>query len=435
MHTRWLPVWLLVTACGARVADATDEIESSDVESSEVESSDVGSSVVESGDGGGSGSDATSDGEPEPDLPTPELACETFGLTVPAHVISDELEPDKYTGGIVVGGDGLLAVWRNSWFPAHNLMARRLDLDGQPVGASFLLSQHYVDAKPMIRASTGGNSLLTQCVYFDGLSHVTALRVDAAGNVAQDIVSIAPAYCGTLDPQGIWTGMRHLIAWADASTDQLSLTVTDEQLGDRSTTLLMPEGNESAPRFAVAPDGTVALASGLEGGSIAIWLVSPAGALLGAPIEVELGFELGFPAALAITPLESGFIIWSSGPAEGGFYRIELDASGEPVAEPLAMPGWEAWDINDVDVAPVPGGHMLATSVRDLQHDFIAFALVDDAGVAGPPQEFDDGLDDGFIATPRLNHLDGRVFMTYYAIFELFGEEGEIRMAEFGCLD
>ena len=413
MRARGLIVLLLATACGPRLVD----IDEGDATSGE-------------------------SGEVIPDLPPPLPACEEFGLTVPARVLSDELARYKVPGGIVADSDGLLAVWRRGFIgtdPDPNLMARRLDISGDPLGASFALSQRNVTNGPLIRPSSDGYALLTQCARFGYEDRAAPLRIDASGNVAQDMFIIEPEqqFCGAHDPLGIWTGLRHMVAWTDNSTDELRLAIMDEQLGDRSTILLAPEGDLSAPpRFAIAPDGTIALASGLRLGPITIWLMTPDGELLGEPTEVEFEFDLEDPADLAITPMDDGgYVIWVDGRWEGGLYRIELDANGEHVAGPVAMPGWEAWLLDDVDVVPAPGGHMLAFTAWDFENNFIAWALVDGDGVLGPLNHFDDGLDDFYTSSPHLNHLGGRIFMTYSASLGEFVDEFEIRMAEFGCLE
>jgi hypothetical protein len=410
---RWLPV-LLATACGPRLVDSVDTIEGSS----------------ESGE------------DPVPDLPPEIPACQEFGLTVPARVLSDDPSRYKVAGGIVTGPDELLAVWRRGFDgldPDPNLMARRLDIQGNPIGASFALSDRNVTNGPLLRPSSDGHTLLTQCARFGYEDRAAPLRIDASGAVAQDMFIIAPEsqHCGAHDPLGIWTGLRHLISWTDNSTYELRLALMDAEFGDRSTISLAPEGDLSAPpRFAQAPDGTLALVAGLRLGPIAIWLMTPDGELLGDATEVEFDIANEDPRGLAITPIASdGYVVWVAGRWEGGLYRIDLDADAEHLAGPTAVPGWSDWLLEDIDVVAAPGGHMLTFGTWDWENNFISWAFVDKGGVLGPPQEFADDFDEFYLATPRLNHLGGRVFMTYSASLGEFVDEFEIRMAEFGCVE
>jgi hypothetical protein len=336
----------------------------------------------------------------------------------------------------------MLAVWRrgfNGSNPDPNLIARRLDASGEPLGASFALTSRNITNGPFVRPSSSGHWLLTQCARFGFEDRAAPFRIDVAGVVSEDMFIIPPQAqsCGAHDPQGIWTGLRHLVSWTDNSTDELRLAVMDEHLDNVETTLLAPEGDLSAPpRFTIAPDGIVALVAGLRLGPISIWLLGQDGELLGEPTEVEFDIEGESPSDVVLTAVASGgYTVWVLGRWEGGLYRIELDADGQRLEGPTAVPGWEPWLLDDIDIAPAPGGYMLAFTTWDGEANAVAWAHLGADGTLGPPQIYADDFDEFYTAQPRLNQRGDRIFMSYSASLEELGDTFEIRMSEFGCVD
>jgi hypothetical protein len=236
-------------------------------------------------------------------------------------------EPDLW-----LGSEGLLATWYISFdgsSPRPNLYARRLTVDGAPLGAPFLLLKA-TGKTPRFAPRTRDRALLALCQRISSRDRPATFELDFSGTVFGAITERSPAtsQCRTMSDVGAsWTGERFVVAWSDVSAPfGVALDIADAH-GASVATRRLDEGGGMPARLATGHGGLVLVTSRAQpppGTTLLFHRLDALGESIGPP--VEYGTMDGLQDA-AIGALPDGWLVHAWGPNVGLALRLGNDGT------------------------------------------------------------------------------------------------------------
>jgi len=336
---------------------------------------------------------------------------------------------------------GLLAVWSLGFdgsAPRPNLFARPIGPDGHPVADVVPWLARTVPVGPRARPSAGGTVVVAYCGRFGSEDRASSARLDGAGQLVGGEVPRSPEdrHCGGSDPDGAWTGARHLFAWTTNAPGkepalEVLLDVGDENGDSAGWRVLFPEADLYAPARIATTAGSAAVVAGIRpgGGSssrLGAQLLDPSGADHGAALFLDPPSGGLWGATEIAEDASGGFLVLGANRFDPGLFRARI-GGGTVIESPAVVAGIDGV-LSALSLASRGGGFVLAGLEDHLGSDSRGFVRVLDGAGQVTETWLSDGVDEPWFYEPSLAVRDGRVFLLYEAPFV-----PELRIREFGC--
>ena len=366
-----------------------------------------------------------------------------FGSVAGPHVVASVPE-FAFSLALVATPEGLLLTWRDGFdgqAPTPNVFAQRLMPDGTPVpgtDVTTVLAQSVTNG-PRLAPSIDRTFIATYCGRqgFDDVA--TSSRIDAFGAAVALHGERSPIgrSCGAADPEGIWTGQRHIFSWTDNSSGPVEghetlLDVAREDGVSVGWRTLHDEGDLSAPPRMASSADRVVLVTGVrpapQVSELAVHALDAAGNELA--VSTWLAPEGGAWGHTPVATGASGFLVLGENRFGDGLFRMRVDAAG--IAEPPEpLPGL-AGTITSLAMVSRPGGGFVAVGDRSGTEidGGLVLALDEEGAITFLWAAASEGAEPYF-AFPAIAASGPRVFVAY--VTEAAAGP-ELRVREFGCV-
>ncbi len=342
---------------------------------------------------------------------------------------------------------GLLALWR-VWFrgesPRPTTRTRVLDANGTPTGAILTPPTRAQTEGPRATPTSGGDLMLSYCARVGTEDVMTSLRMATTGAAigGEVLRSGVETRCGAVAPDAVWTGERHVFAWATntgAASPGYGVYVDvaaddGRSLGART---LRPDGElTDPPRFARDGASTLMLVGRRVASSnlveLLVYRVAADGTLADPPTTLTSpGNTRPRDAAIALGSAGTAVIVAQDDTGDG---LLEARvSSGGAVVEPLHFGIAGPVRFSDSDIVARGDEFVVASDgyvLRMPSSEFIRAYRFDREGRASPAVDLR-APDEEWNARPSIAVREGRVFVLYLA--SLVPSGMEVRLVELGC--
>lgn len=339
---------------------------------------------------------------------------------------------------LVDTGDGLLAILGS--LGTQEMGIRRLSFDGELEGEFTVIPDVQPNWGPTATPSANGRFLLTVCTSTGFENRLGTVLLDPAGTAAGPLLLTKPTRsCGATESWSLWTGQRHVTAWAENSsaptfaTEVLS-SIADEANRSATGSVLLDEGgNLSSSPHLVRFGNRILMVSGFRippdsPRNLVTWILDLDGNVVTGPTRLETPTEYRPRQARALSLGGDRLAVVSPDWNRPGLFWGELDATGQWASDGLQL-AVEGSRYDDAEVTALPGGghQVVASTFGDFQGELFD---IDSSGDFTSRYRHR-RADESYFASASAVARDGRRYLLYAT--DIPNGRDEVRLITLDC--